>query len=87
MGEFGRKCNLSVSMFCPLSHITVCSISRAVSRIQAVSQTYNLELTLDVNTEVYPMKVRAARCVPDLVDTLICLETRLVEEILQIVDR
>mmetsp|Transcript_16141 Transcript_16141/g.39320 ORF Transcript_16141/g.39320 Transcript_16141/m.39320 type:complete len:142 (+) Transcript_16141:77-502(+) len=28
-----------------------------VSRIQAVSQTYNLELTLDVNTEIYPMKV------------------------------
>mmetsp|Transcript_11570 Transcript_11570/g.22862 ORF Transcript_11570/g.22862 Transcript_11570/m.22862 type:complete len:142 (-) Transcript_11570:22-447(-) len=28
-----------------------------VSRIQAMSQTYNLELTLDINTEVYPMKV------------------------------
>jgi hypothetical protein len=29
----------------------------AVSRIQAQSQTYNLELTLDMNTEIYPMKV------------------------------
>ncbi|KAJ1490031.1 RNA polymerase [Baffinella frigidus] len=28
-----------------------------VSRIQATSQTYNLDLTLDVNTEIYPMKV------------------------------
>jgi hypothetical protein len=33
-----------------------------VSRIQAASQTYNLELTLDVNTEIYPMMV----CVPIL---------------------
>ena len=31
------------------------------SRISALSQTYNLELTLDVNTEIYPIKVRQAR--------------------------
>ena len=29
-----------------------------ISRISALSQTYNLELTLDVNTEIYPIKVR-----------------------------
>ena len=28
-----------------------------VSRIEAQSQTYNLHLTLDVNTEIYPLKV------------------------------
>ena len=28
-----------------------------ISRISALSQTYNLELTLDVNTEIYPIKV------------------------------
>ena len=27
-----------------------------ISRISALSQTYNLELTLDVNTEIYPIK-------------------------------
>ena len=32
-----------------------------ISRISALSQTYNLELTLDVNTEIYPIKVRQAR--------------------------
>ena len=31
-----------------------------ISRISALSQTYNLELTLDVNTEIYPIKVRQA---------------------------
>lgn len=39
----------------PLPHLPA---PRSVSRIQAASQTYNLELTLDVNTEVYPMMVR-----------------------------
>jgi len=36
-------------------------LSGAVSRIQATSQTYNLDLTLDINTEIYPMKVHPAR--------------------------
>jgi len=33
-----------------------------ISRISAKSQTYDLELTLDVNVEIYPIKVRAVLC-------------------------
>ena len=32
-----------------------------ISRISALSQTYNLELTLVINTEIYPVKV-SPRC-------------------------
>jgi DNA-directed RNA polymerase I, II, and III subunit RPABC3 len=35
-----------------------------ISRIFAESQTYNLELTLDVNTEIYPIKVRPTMTPP-----------------------
>lgn len=35
-----------------------------ISRISALSQTYNLELTLDVNTEIYPIKVRWCASLP-----------------------
>jgi len=38
-----------------------------ISRISAKSQTYDLELTLDVNVEIYPIKVPAVRrCAPNL---------------------
>jgi len=33
-----------------------------ISRISALSQTYNLELTLDINTEIYPVKVGPCTC-------------------------
>jgi len=44
-----------------------------ISRISALSQTYNLELTLDVNSEIYPIKVRAGLTRPHPVRASTCV--------------